>query len=423
MKKLKVLIPIWLKPDSTSQIIILYKNLFEEFRKNVQLEIIWFVYMPKINKNLINKNFEKVIQFQEYSDADMVLEETKPDIVFAIPSYNLIDYAFSLASKNKDIPVISGTGQVFSKNFLINSILKTMLSSCNPTDQIESTKLFAKLRFLIKKSLFLIRTQRKTNQNIFHILKNFFDMFHNYNSKITLLYDPKYSTDLCWVSGKENYNELIQSGYKEEQIILSGNPIYDEIFKRKIKSKKVYSEKIRVLFAPHPLYEHGHWSKEKQEEVIIKIMNELTNNQSKFEIIVKIHPSSAIKTIYRNAIDKINPKIQIFQDGSIEDFFDRIDVIVSYHYSSVNIFGFLSDIPSVVCNLFGEKNEYLSKYEIAKECPIISNLNDEITTTVKKGVKKEKYEEFIRDSFFKDDGLASKRVVDAVMELLKKRNF
>jgi len=421
MEKLKILVPIWVKPDSKNQIIFLYENLFEEFKKNVELEIIWFVYTFEKNSGLPKKECEKIIQIQDYSNAVKVLEQTTPDIVFATPSFNLIDYAFLLASKNKNIPVVSGTGQEFVSNWT-NSILKLMLYSFNMSDQKLSKKKLPRLRFIIKKGLFLIQTQRELNIKKIEILKEFFDLYKNYKAKITLLFNSKYSTDLCWVSGKLNYDTLIKSGYRKNQIVISGNPIYDKIFKNKIKTKKTVSGKIRILFAPHPLYEHGYWPKKKQDETIKKIIKELDSNKSEFEIIVKIHPTSSIKKFYSDIINEINPRIQIFQEGSIEDFFDKTDVIVTYDHSSVNVFGFLSNIPSVVCNFYGdETNKKYSQYNYTNKCSTISDLNSKITSIVERGINKEKYDYFIRDLFFKDDGLASKRIVDAVLKLIKNR--
>ena len=421
MKKIKILVPIWLQPNSTNQIIFLYENLFEEFKKNVELEIIWFVYTFEKNSYLPKREFEKNVQIQDYSDAIKVLEQTTPDIVFATPSFNLIDYAFLLASKNKNIPVISGTGQSFDNSAWVNSIFKLLSYSFNSSDQKSSKKKLPRLRFVIKKGLFLIQTQRKLNLKRIEVLKEFFNMYKLYKAKITLLYNSKYSADLCWVSGKVNYNTLIQAGYKENQIILSGNPIYDKKFQNKIKTQKVFSEKIRVLFAPNPSYEHGYRSKKQQDETIMKIVKELNANQSKFEIIVKIHPTSAIKKFYTEIINEINPEIQIFQEGSVEDFFDKTDVIVSYDHSSVNIFGFLSDIPSVVCNFYGDENKMYSQYNITDECSMITDLNNKIISAAEKGINIKKYNKFIQDLFFKDDGLASKRIVDAVLKLLKNK--
>lgn len=419
MKKLKILIPLSSNPHEVSQVSMLYKNLFEEFRKNIEIEIVWFLFMSKKLVLTDKKDFESFIQIQEYSNAIKILNEIKPDLIFATPSWNLIDYAFVIAAKNKKIPVISGTGQDFTEKLWLNSILKTLTSSFNLQDK-KSGKPFSRLMFLIKKILFLIRTQRKLNLKNYEIIKSFFQLCMQYKSKIFLLYNTKYSTDLCWASGKINYDALIKAGYKNNQIILSGNPVYDKLFLNESKTKKNSNNKIRILFAAHPLYEHGYWPKKKQDETIIKIISELNKKQSKFEIIVKIHPTSSIKEVYSNLINKINPKIKIFQEGSIEKFFNNADVIVSYDNSSVNIIGFLSNIPSTVCNFYGESNPMHTKYGITDECSNISDLSNQIINTVEKGIDRKKYDKFIEDLFYKDDGYASKRIFDAIMKLLAK---
>ena len=95
--------------------------------------------MPKkLQPNNLKSNI-KIIDIHNYSNALEILKKEKPDVIFAWATHNFIDYAFSLAAKKMNIPVVSGFSRTLSQaatssfKFNVNLLFEKSVS----TDIIE----------------------------------------------------------------------------------------------------------------------------------------------------------------------------------------------------------------------------------------------------------------------------------------------
>ena len=108
---MKILIPI--KTHSkNSFLILIMKNILIELRKEISVDVFWFVYTKgeKIHREL-EKN---ILYIEDFNNAKKVLEEIKPDLIHVWPTFSPIDYSFTLAAKKLKIPVIGGFHQPFA---------------------------------------------------------------------------------------------------------------------------------------------------------------------------------------------------------------------------------------------------------------------------------------------------------------------
>jgi hypothetical protein len=217
--------------------------------------------------------------------------------------------------------------------------------------------------------------------------------------------------------------ELLSLGFDPTTLLVTGHPMFDQTFKKIKNDKNIFNtDKIRILFAPDPYYESGEWTKKQHESILSGIVKTIMKNNNQFSLTIKIHPSSTLLSEYEPLIHSIDKSIPIFQKGSIEDFLDEADVVVSYSSQSTGlVFSLIQKKPIVICNFFkvGFDNR-LTDDGLAKECKDLSSLIKTIKFSVKPDELYEKRrQDYIKKYFFKDDGLASERICNDLLNFLK----
>jgi hypothetical protein len=431
MKTLKILTSLYTLPTSESIIPLFFKNLLPILKKYTSVEIIWLVYTPeKLNLSLYkNDQNNKILDIHNYDNVMDVLQQEKPDLIFARASWDLIEFALSAAGKSLNIPVAS----LFMNEFAvietstrkITSNMKRFFQSSTPTDTETSKKQFMKRgRFFIYKYLFCLKTQFAINHNIIQTIKSFFIILHAILIDYKQLYNSRFSNSVHWLQSETMIEPLIDSGFEKSSLIVTGNPIYDAAFK-KIKNWKLLDsngDKIRVLFAPSTLYEHGVWTREQRDTAIKETVTKILENKNKMSLVIKIHPSSANLSEYKSIIHKIDPSIQILQDGNFLDLLFDADVVITFGYTTVDVFTILAKKPIVICNYFNTKVDEASQQVPSLECRDPNLLVEIINTSLSQKISYEqKYDDFIKDFFYMSDGLASERICDSIMKIIKNK--
>ena len=108
MRELKILVPIHTMPDVTSVTTSFFESLLPILGQKIDVHMIWFVYQPDKIKIISDRISDQIIlDIHNFNNAVHVLQTQKPDLIFANANYSFIDYAFSLAGKFLQIPVIS----------------------------------------------------------------------------------------------------------------------------------------------------------------------------------------------------------------------------------------------------------------------------------------------------------------------------
>lgn len=132
MQKIHILIPLHTLPSIQSYKTIMFDNLLPALRNKSNVYVTWIVYQAdKLNSFLPNKYDESILDIHSYANAVKLLENIKPDIIYANATWDLIDYAFSSAGKFLNIPVIGGFYSdpkiIRKQKHLLNQLLQDFL--------------------------------------------------------------------------------------------------------------------------------------------------------------------------------------------------------------------------------------------------------------------------------------------------------
>ena len=215
---------------------------------------------------------------------------------------------------------------------------------------------------------------------------------------------------------------MIEKGYSPSKLVVTGNPIYDKSFKKinKFNTENKKSEKIRILFVPIQLYEGGIWTKQQRDSTIKKIVREISQNKNEFVLKVKLHPSSQIFEEYESLIHGIDDSIEIFQKGSLEEYLEEVDVVISFGaiYSSL-LFPLIAKKPLIICNYFN----YNPVLPINDNVVITCKNPEQLSNTIKEAYqnndsKQIEIEKYLKSRVYKTDGCASERLCDAITKLI-----
>lgn len=431
MDQIKILVPIHHMPEIKSAKTLLYKDLVQVIRKKVEVKILWFVYQPEqiINSKKIDNVEEKILDIHDYKNALDVLEKERPNLICLEPTWDFICHSFNTAAKILKIPTL---GEIYSsqqtiersQTTLLKLYAKRFVENSTPTDSETDKKQFLKRgRFFIYKLMFMLKSLKASKMNILAIISDFFIV-----TKLTLSdikgyenLDPKFANTCHWLEGESLVELLLKKGFKKSSIVVIGNPMYDKMFQRLGMLKRIKKDnKIRILFAPATMYEHGFWTKQQRDSLIIEILRELDRMDS-VEITVKIHPSTGIFSEYEKLVSEVNPNIPIYHEGDIIDLIDSHDVLISFiSGSTAQFYALLSGIPIILCNPYQKIQDIFVKKEVAYEAKYAQQIPPLIKEMSSKSIDSKKIENFVKEFFYKPDGQASERLSDLILNLVKK---
>jgi len=236
MRTIKILAPIHVMPNTTSVTTMVIHSIISELRTRVKVNIVWFIYNPdKTDLSQYHDTDSTVLSIHDYENALDVIKNEKPDIIYATAGWGSIDHAFSSAGKFLNIPVVSHitTGFHFStsKSMLIRSLVTRFFETSVPNETSQNKKQFMKRgRFFIYKYLFLIRTQRAMKINILQIITNYFAVLKLVISSTKMFYDSRFGGTLHFLDNESLQNDFLAGGFEKSRLMITGNPIYDEIF-------------------------------------------------------------------------------------------------------------------------------------------------------------------------------------------------
>ena len=421
MDTIKILIPLHTLPKIQSVTTMGLESIINSLKKKVKVQIIWLVYTPEKLKSLDNSNSNDVIlDIHNYDDALDVIKKEKPDLIYAYASWNFIDYSFSSAAKKFNIPVFCilhakdpfSTTKTTAKN--IKSNFTRFFEMSVPTDQTDDKKiLFKRGRFFLYKYLFLVKTQLKLKTSFDNILTIWKYVISDTNNS-------KFGNNIFqFLENSELFETQIQSGFKKSNLFITGNSMYDKLFKKFSENKIKHNEFTNVLFIPSTLYEHGFWTL-KQRNFVLKEIATQINQNSTLNLSVKIHPSSSNFTDYSSVIHSINPSIQIFQKGSVEEFLHDVDVVISSQSSTAEVYALLANKRIVICDFFNsEYDDLFVKKGIAISCKNPSDIISSINKAKILPSYEENRKKFIDDFLFKWDGKSSERISNHLLEILE----
>ena len=171
---MKIFVPTSTHPSKNSTLNKIVRNIVKNLKTFDSVSCIWFLYQPERLKTSKDSN-EIIIDIHDYENAVQVLQDVKPDCVITNNNkYATIDFAFSLAAKFLNIPliyckIVDFTDLENSKkltqvkdNFKRN--LRKFVLKDPSTNQIHGS-------FVMFKNKFLFETKKKVDQNIIGNIK------------------------------------------------------------------------------------------------------------------------------------------------------------------------------------------------------------------------------------------------------------
>lgn len=427
MKDLTILIPTSRNPDLEDRPLQNIKNILVKLKEKCRLRIVWVNFNSKRIIELKNKEFE-VINFHDYSNAFQVLDEIKPDFILLLGWLEFKNSAFSLAGKIMKIPVVaifmldlslidsSTKSSIFNKRMRI--LFKKKQRSITGRNEHESS---SKLFKLITEYWFFIKTIQKIHANILQKL-NYILSFPKalltkiipppdlINGDLNLCYNPKIK------------NKLIENGFVESKIFVTGDPYFDHIIQESlnVKSRIIKNSKIKILFCPVDMHESGLWKKEDEHKLIIDSIKTIQSN-NEFEIAVKIHPFRSSKEEYEHIFKKNKINITIYQNEEVTDLIQKHDMLITYGTSAIALYGIILQKPVLFLH-FSDKNQIPVYFD--KNISTICNSNNELKIKIKESIQKEitidNSEKYFEKHLGQYDGKSSERAANAILNMLNK---
>jgi hypothetical protein len=427
MDSIKILIPIHTKPNVVSDTTIFFRNILPELQKKTKVLLVWVVYQPNKLKT-IKTNNEMILDLHDYQNFIELLQKEKPDLVYAGATYSLIDYAISTASRFLGIPVLSKMysrlGIVKSRESMMKSMVTRIFEDHVPSDEQNVEKQFMKRgRFFFYKFRYLCQTIHATKINKIKSLLISLKLLTYFFSIGKHEGYPEFANTAHWLESEKLVQKLTNMGYKKESLVVTGNPMYDNIITRiKEHQKKREEGKIKILFMPLTYYEHGMWTKEQNEYYFHEIVKKLNENQS-ISLKIKLHPSSHHLEYYKKMIEKINKNIPVFQKGEALNHILDSDIVVSYagHGTSL-VYVLLGKKPLILCNFDEIEDGPILNRKLAVKCTDLEKLDFSIKTILDQNpISEKEIQDFLEEFFYKLDGKASERVTNLIMNLVIKK--
>ena len=402
-------------------------SVISHLKKSIPLKLIWVVFQPN---SIIETSIQdsQIIDFHNYSNATEIIESCKPDIILIEGTVEFSNVAFVLAAKTKKITTISlFSGFIWDKEDTSSSAIinrMRILASNQVMGDISnenSNKKLKSIKFILRKYRFLLGTVRKLNWNTsqkisFIIFYSFLRLTKHHPIHKMISGD----LNLCYVPKMKK--TLLQNGFDDASIFISGNPAFDSIFseiQNVKKFRKKSSKKFKILFCPAPIHEHGLVSKKEDDKATIEIINQILSDD-RYEINIKLHPSSASIRDYKELLTRINQPVNLYQKENLVELLNEHDVMLTNAGSSVIFYGVFLEKPIVYLDFFNDKKlMQLYNNKIMVKCNKFDELVAKIEDARSKKILESDYKQFIENHLGNFDSKSSERIANRIIHLIK----
>lgn len=429
---MKILIVHNKSPDVHDLFTLQCKNICKKLNKRHKFNLIWLIYPPAE----LPKNFEGIVlNIKNYKTSLEVINKINPDFILINGSLDFHNVELALVSKFKKIPIIT----IFKRSNPKVDNMSPIMTLVSRTKEIFSNKVIAvhkneikaarinMLGFYKDKYTSLIRILKVTKHNkiftikfvlnhAFSVLINRYSVNKSIEGRINLCVIPEWK------------KILIKNRFKKESIFVIGDPYLDNVFTETLQNHKMRScskiDKKKILFCTSTMHEHGFCSKKEEYQLIRNTVNEI-NKGNKFDLIIKIHPSSSSLTEYKTEVlDKISLKTKIYQIENLLDLINECDVLVSYGGSGSILYGIILKKPVLNLNFKTNptKNNIYSDGNIIYECKNIKSLEEDIDIVMSRKNTQNSYNNYLTNFVGISDGNSSQRAADIIFNILKKHN-
>ena len=226
-----------------------------------------------------------------------------------------------------------------------------------------------------------------------------------------------------------------ERGGVSEKLVITGSPMHDLIFQKntkkfdRIKNKvgellNINGNKEIILFATQPLFKDRVCTYEEQR-MLTELIVRAVSNFDEYVLVIKLHPRESLEEYAYLEKHPLKNRFRVVEDKDV-DLYDLIQAsrIVITQWSTVGLDAMLFGKDVTTVNMLGPKDplgyaESGAAIGVYKEDDLVHAIenalyNEEVRKKLAKARKK-----FIYEHAYKQDGKASKRVVDLVMQMIK----
>ncbi len=225
---------------------------------------------------------------------------------------------------------------------------------------------------------------------------------------------PEPISDKICVWGNSSRQYLLELGFEDEKIEITGSPEFDEHkkFAEDFKDKKNKT----ILFATQAPY----------KDINLEVIEEMGRNEKldKFRIYVKPHPDEDPVT-YKFLEDKFPDKVFIRQKNENLSYLLAISDVILTVSSTVGLESAILDKPLICINFLNEKSMYVDD-GIALEVANIEELADSINKIFNPEISAQLSEnrvKFVSEYVYELDGKSAERIIDVITELIDKKSI
>lgn len=220
-----------------------------------------------------------------------------------------------------------------------------------------------------------------------------------------------------------------------EKLVITGSPMHDLIFQKRMENFDEIKNKVCkllnikenngiILFATQPLFKENVCTFEEQRRVT-ELIIKAVSNFDEYTPIIKLHPRESLEEYTYLEKHPLKNRFRVVEEGDA-DLYDLIQAsrIVIIQSSTVGLDAMIFGKDVIAVNMlspkaslgYAESGAAIGVYKEEDLVPAIKNaLYDEnIRKQLAEGRKK-----FVYEHVYKQDGKASKRVVDLVMQMIK----
>lgn len=425
MKKLTILIPKIKPPHETDIITNQLKNIFSKLKENFELNLIWVIFQPT---KFDDYEFDDstVMDYHRFSNATEIINKTKPNLIISEVRLGINGIIFSKLGNFYNIPVITltptGQSEFFSQFFSTKSNFNLVLSNKVLADSSnnQNPKKLGMLRYSLHRYYFLLKTLKNIDYSVIQriqflllypriqIFSKSYPALHNITSG---------NINLCF--NKHWQLRLIQAKFPNDSIIFCGDPAFDELYEKIQNKKNLHekSDKIKIIFCPTPMHEHGWMTQTDEEKLIVNLIKNI-QNLNNVEISLKIHPSSSSYNEYEKLLKSNNINVPLYQKEETLELLKKSDLLITYGSSNIILDAILMKIPVI---LYKDSQipdlKRLDDSSIIVECTTFSDLSNSIQKALERPISTKKFENYVQNQIGIFDGKNSNRISDIIKNL------
>lgn len=412
-------------PHNNNRTTIFFNNIIPHLSKLIEVKVYWLITDDYGRRHdVIFPQYEHLFM-SDFKNAIEVCEKIKPNAIYHLVGWHIVDYAFMIAKEKLKIPSFS-IGEGYSENDHFDEVESNKSIFSEYFRQLFETKSFQdqndikKSRGMnfIKKTLFTLKTIMIVNGSWVKGILLMYELFQilRQQMKIGRNMFEKFGTDIIFAENMSQVNLFVKAGIKRESIVIVGNPVFDNAFTKSKKLLEKTSNKLKILFITaniSGLQGNSKWTKSKRNDMTKEIAYKL-NNASNTKLTIKIHPTSENYKEYETILESFE-NVNLNQIDDIVDLLEKSDIVITPCTTTAATIALVMKKPIIIWNHFQVMGDLLLKKGFALEC----KNKDEIEHCIENvreftDQNKEKIDKFIKEEY--GDGNATKRIV---MELEK----